>query len=68
MGRGGVSKDRADGPERKCLATGEVQPKGGLVRFVMGPDGQVVPDVVGKLPGRGVWVSALENKWKTRSS
>lgn len=58
MGRGGVSKDRADGPERKCLATGEVQPKGGLVRFVMGPDGQVVPDVVGKLPGRGVWVSA----------
>ena len=58
MSRGGASKDRADGPERKCLATGEVQPKSGLVRFVLGPDGQVVPDVLGKLPGRGVWVSA----------
>jgi len=58
MSRGGASKDRADGPERKCLATGEVQPKSGLVRFVLGPDGEVVPDVLGKLPGRGVWVSA----------
>ncbi len=58
MSRGGASKDRADGPERKCLATGEVQPKHGLVRFVMGPDGQVVPDVLGKLPGRGVYVAA----------
>lgn len=58
MGRGGVSKDRSDGPERKCIATGEVQPKDGLIRFVLGPDGQVVPDVLDKLPGRGVWVSS----------
>ena len=58
MSRGGVSKDRAQGPERKCLATGETHPKSGLVRFVLGPEGQVVPDILGKLPGRGVWVSA----------
>ena len=58
MGRGGRTKDRADGPERKCIATGEVQPKHGLIRFVTGPDGQVVPDVLGKLPGRGMWVAA----------
>jgi predicted RNA-binding protein YlxR (DUF448 family) len=58
MGRGGVSKDRSDGPERKCIATGEVQPKHGLLRFVVGPDGQVVPDVLGKLPGRGIYVAA----------
>lgn len=58
MGRGGVSKDRSDGPERKCIATGEVQPKYGLIRFVAGPEGQVVPDVLGKLPGRGVYVAA----------
>ena len=58
MGRGGASKDRSDGPERKCLATGEVQPKFGLIRFVVGPDDQVVPDVAGKLPGRGMYVSA----------
>ena len=58
MGRGGTSKDQNDGPERKCLATGEVQPKHGLVRFVAGPDGQVFADVMGKLPGRGVYVTA----------
>ena len=58
MGRGGASKDRGDGPERKCLATGEVQPKYWLIRFVAGPDGQVVPDVMGKLPGRGFYVAA----------
>lgn len=58
MTRGGRTKDRADGSERKCIATGETQPKFGLVRFVVGPDAQVVPDVLGKLPGRGMWVSA----------
>lgn len=56
MGRGGQPKDRADGPERKCIATGEVRPKASLVRFVIGPDGAVVPDVAGKLPGRGIYV------------
>ncbi len=58
MGRGGAAKDRADGPERKCIATGEVQPKYGLIRFVVGPDGQLVPDLAGKLPGRGIYVAA----------
>ncbi len=58
MGRGGVSKDRNDDPERKCIVTGDVQPKYGLIRFVAGPDGQVVPDILGKLPGRGVYVCA----------
>ncbi|MFT6676615.1 MAG: putative RNA-binding protein YlxR (DUF448 family) [Sulfitobacter sp.] len=58
MGRGGVPKDRQDGPDRKCIATGEVQPKYGLVRFVVGPDAQIVPDILGKLPGRGIYVAA----------
>lgn len=58
MGRGGRTKDREDGPERKCIATGDAQPKHGLVRFVVGPDAQVYPDILGKLPGRGMWVSA----------
>ncbi|MGI3210762.1 RNA-binding protein [Roseovarius tibetensis] len=58
MGRGGQSKDRSDGPERKCIATGEVQPKNGLIRFVIGPEGQIAPDLAEKLPGRGIWVSA----------
>ena len=65
MGRGGAHKDRSDGPDRKCLATGEVQPKFGLIRFVAGPDGQVVPDVLGKLPGRGVYVAAERKALET---
>lgn len=57
MSRGGQIKDR-DEPERRCIVTGEVQPKRGLIRFVSGPDGIVVPDLAEKLPGRGIWVAA----------
>lgn len=57
MGRGGRTKDR-DVSERRCIVTGEVAPKAGLIRFVVGPDGTVVPDVLEKLPGRGMWVTA----------
>lgn len=57
MGRGGRIKDR-DESERRCIVTAEVQPKGGLIRFVVGPDGMIVPDLAEKLPGRGIWVSA----------
>ncbi len=57
MTRGGREKDRED-PERKCIATGESQPKAGLIRFCLDPEGQIVPDILGKLPGRGIYVSA----------
>ncbi|MFC3166521.1 MULTISPECIES: RNA-binding protein [Paracoccus] len=57
MSRGGLIKER-DEPERRCIVTGEVQPKRGLIRFVAGPDGTVVPDLAEKLPGRGIWVAA----------
>ncbi|MDP7152654.1 MAG: RNA-binding protein [Paracoccaceae bacterium] len=57
MTRGGKTGGSGE-PERKCIATGEVQPKHGLIRFVVGPDAQIVPDILGKLPGRGLWVSA----------
>ncbi|MDA3858175.1 MAG: DUF448 domain-containing protein, partial [Roseovarius sp.] len=58
MGRAGQPKDRTDGPDRKCIVTGEVQPKHGLIRFAVGPEGQIAPDLMEKLPGRGIWVSA----------
>ena len=58
MTRGGRDKDREAGPERRCIVTGEVQPKHGLIRFVAGPDGMVVPDLAERLPGRGFWVTA----------
>lgn len=57
MTRGGREKLR-DEPERKCIATGEVSPKAGLIRFVVGPESMVVPDVAAKLPGRGIYVSS----------
>jgi hypothetical protein len=56
MTRGGAGQT-AEAPERRCIATGEVRPKAGLIRFVVAPDGQVVPDILGRLPGRGIWVA-----------
>ena len=50
-------KPRAE-DERRCIVTREIEGKAGLIRFVIGPDNQVVPDVLEKLPGRGMWVSA----------
>ena len=44
--------------ERRCVASGEARDPDRMVRFVRSPDGDVVADVFGKLPGRGVWVSA----------
>lgn len=29
-----------------------------MIRFVLGPDRMIVPDLAGKLPGRGIWLSA----------
>ncbi len=58
MTRGGRTKDRETGPERRCIATGAVRPRAALIRFVIAPDGTVTPDVDARLPGRGIWVSA----------
>jgi uncharacterized protein len=44
--------------ERRDLASGQVRDEAGLIRFVVGPDGCVVPDLARKLPGRGLWVAA----------
>lgn len=47
-----------DDGDRRCLVTRESGPRGGLIRFVVGPDGSIVPDVDERLPGRGLWVAA----------
>ena len=44
--------------ERRDIVSGTVMPENRLLRFVADPDGQVVPDVAAKLPGRGLWVEA----------
>ena len=43
---------------RMCAVTRKVRPIGELIRFVISPQGEVVPDLKRKLPGRGLWVAA----------
>jgi predicted RNA-binding protein YlxR (DUF448 family) len=45
-------------PERRCIATMERRAQSQMIRFVLGPDNQVVPDIAARLPGRGAWVTA----------
>jgi predicted RNA-binding protein YlxR (DUF448 family) len=52
---------RDNGRERLCVATRTVRPVDDLIRFVVGPDGEAVPDLKRKLPGRGVWVTATQD-------
>ncbi len=49
---------RKPGSERLCIVTREVRPVTELIRFVIGPDREVMPDLKRRLPGRGVWVTA----------
>jgi len=46
---------------RRCAVTRAPRPKDELIRFVLAPDGVVVPDIKDKLPGRGVWLTAAHD-------
>jgi uncharacterized protein len=46
---------------RRCALSRARRPKDDLIRFVLGPDGTVVPDLKEKLPGRGVWLTAAHD-------
>ena len=46
------------GGERLCVVSRQVKPVAEMIRFVVGPQGEVVPDLKRKLPGRGIWVTA----------
>lgn len=58
----GVEQDEAaegeDGPLRLCAVTRQSAEPEILIRFVAAPDGEIVPDLACRLPGRGVWVTA----------
>src|SRR6202521_328911 len=43
---------------RMCAVTRQVRPIDELIRFVVAPSGEVIPDLKRKLPGRGLWISA----------
>lgn len=56
--------DEADldtGPLRLCAVTRASKPPEELIRFVLGPDGAIVPDLARCLPGRGVWIDATRS-------
>jgi predicted RNA-binding protein YlxR (DUF448 family) len=55
----------AQQPERKCILSGEHDARDALVRLAVSPDGDVLPDVLARAPGRGAWIgvdrATLEN-------
>lgn len=46
------------GTERMCFVSRSVRPIDELIRFVVAPTGEAVPDLKRKLPGRGLWLTA----------
>jgi uncharacterized protein len=54
------ARKRAARSERLCAATGALQCVDHMIRFVIGPEQTVVPDLKCRLPGRGVWVTATK--------
>jgi hypothetical protein len=54
----GAAQISAESSLRRCIVTREALEKDQLIRFVLGPDAEIIPDLAGKLPGRGAWVKA----------
>ncbi|MFD1610447.1 DUF448 domain-containing protein [Sphingomonas tabacisoli] len=50
------AKADKDGPERKCVLTGGKADRASLIRLALSPEGEVLPDVRAKAPGRGAWI------------
>jgi predicted RNA-binding protein YlxR (DUF448 family) len=53
------------GPQRRCIVTREHGARERMVRFVVGPDRAIVPDLAARLPGRGLWLSARADVLET---
>ncbi len=49
---------KGEKPIRRCIVTSAELPKNQMVRFVVGPENEVVADIEARLPGRGFWLSA----------
>jgi len=57
--RSTIRDDTAKGAvERRCVVTRQLREKSALIRFVVGPDRTLVPDIAETLPGRGLWITA----------
>ncbi len=49
---------------RRCIVSGEVVPREQLIRFVVGPENKLIPDIAETLPGRGLWLRARRDVLK----
>jgi len=52
----GLNAKDAQSPERKCILSGDHAAQDKLVRLALSPDGEILPDVRAKAPGRGAWI------------
>lgn len=46
----------SDGPERRCVLTGQTAGRDDLLRLAISPEGHVLPDALARAPGRGAWI------------
>lgn len=60
-----TAEKRGPAPTRRCIASGAERPRGELLRFVVDPQDRLVPDIAGRLPGRGIWLSPDRDSFKT---
>ncbi len=51
-----AAKKAADDTIRRCILSGEREVRDHLVRLVLSPGGEVLPDVRAKAAGRGAWI------------
>ncbi|EGG78181.1 hypothetical protein SXCC_01102 [Gluconacetobacter sp. SXCC-1] len=61
----GDTEHEERGPLRRCAVTRVRLPKEEMIRFVISPDGVVIPDLSARLPGRGIWLSARADVLET---
>jgi predicted RNA-binding protein YlxR (DUF448 family) len=52
-------------PLRTCVLSREESPREGLIRLALSPDGDVLPDVRAKAPGRGAWIGVPRAELET---
>ena len=60
-----LGSDASGAPERRCILTGDHGSRDALLRLAISPDGEVLPDVFAKAPGRGAWIGVSRAELET---
>ncbi len=55
-------------PQRKCVLSGRIADRDSLIRLAISPDGDVLPDVLARAPGRGAWIGVDRAELETALS